>query len=145
MFSLLTDSHMSSLLPLMASPNTILQNKYEKQLEQSKSCTDVKCLQCTAVPTFRSTSVSSLFLTFYLLVFHKKYCILVLLILCVCLVYRLHKKCQISLFVFSSAGSFRYSCDICGKKYKYYSCFQEHRDLHAVDGNQEFLHYNTFF
>uniref|UniRef100_A0A8C6PJN0 Zinc finger protein 618 n=1 Tax=Nothobranchius furzeri TaxID=105023 RepID=A0A8C6PJN0_NOTFU len=29
-------------------------------------------------------------------------------------------------------GSFRYSCDICGKKYKYYSCFQEHRDLHAV-------------
>ncbi|XP_054600367.2 zinc finger protein 618 isoform X7 [Nothobranchius furzeri] len=30
-------------------------------------------------------------------------------------------------------GSFRYSCDICGKKYKYYSCFQEHRDLHAVD------------
>ncbi|CAG02034.1 unnamed protein product, partial [Tetraodon nigroviridis] len=28
---------------------------------------------------------------------------------------------------------FRYSCDICGKKYKYYSCFQEHRDLHAVD------------
>uniref|UniRef100_A0A3Q3VPS8 C2H2-type domain-containing protein n=1 Tax=Mola mola TaxID=94237 RepID=A0A3Q3VPS8_MOLML len=36
-------------------------------------------------------------------------------------------------------GSFRYSCDICGKKYKYYSCFQEHRDLHAVDGNWEFL------
>lgn len=34
-----------------------------------------------------------------------------------------------------AAGSFRYSCDICGKKYKYYSCFQEHRDLHAVDGN----------
>lgn len=32
-------------------------------------------------------------------------------------------------------GGFRYSCDICGKKYKYYSCFQEHRDLHAVDGN----------
>ncbi|XP_036070349.1 zinc finger protein 618 [Oryzias melastigma] len=30
-------------------------------------------------------------------------------------------------------SSFRYSCDICGKKYKYYSCFQEHRDLHAVD------------
>lgn len=37
----------------------------------------------------------------------------------------------------SPAGSFRYSCDICGKKYKYYSCFQEHRDLHAVDGNVE--------
>ncbi|KAM9793737.1 zinc finger protein 618 isoform 1-T2 [Syngnathus typhle] len=32
-------------------------------------------------------------------------------------------------------SGFRYSCDICGKKYKYYSCFQEHRDLHAVDGN----------
>ncbi|KAL4594124.1 zinc finger protein 618-like isoform X1, partial [Arapaima gigas] len=31
------------------------------------------------------------------------------------------------------ADSFRYTCDICGKKYKYYSCFQEHRDLHAVD------------
>lgn len=30
--------------------------------------------------------------------------------------------------------NFRYMCDICGKKYKYYSCFQEHRDLHAVDG-----------
>lgn len=30
--------------------------------------------------------------------------------------------------------NFRYTCDICGKKYKYYSCFQEHRDLHAVDG-----------
>ncbi|KAJ7410557.1 hypothetical protein BTVI_53126 [Pitangus sulphuratus] len=29
--------------------------------------------------------------------------------------------------------NFRYTCDICGKKYKYYSCFQEHRDLHAVD------------
>ncbi|XP_078405924.1 zinc finger protein 618 isoform X2 [Cetorhinus maximus] len=29
--------------------------------------------------------------------------------------------------------NFRYMCDICGKKYKYYSCFQEHRDLHAVD------------
>lgn len=35
-----------------------------------------------------------------------------------------------------AADSFRYSCDICGKKYKYYSCFQEHRDLHAVDGNE---------
>ncbi|KAM8744171.1 zinc finger protein 618 isoform 3-T3 [Acanthopagrus schlegelii] len=34
-------------------------------------------------------------------------------------------------------GSFRYSCDICGKKYKYYSCFQEHRDLHAVDDPYE--------
>ncbi|XP_042364742.1 zinc finger protein 618 isoform X10 [Plectropomus leopardus] len=33
--------------------------------------------------------------------------------------------------------SFRYSCDICGKKYKYYSCFQEHRDLHAVDDPYE--------
>lgn len=46
------------------------------------------------------------------------------------------------------AGSFRYSCDICGKKYKYYSCFQEHRDLHAVDGTQQFLHnlnYNLVF
>ncbi|XP_032904680.1 zinc finger protein 618-like isoform X2 [Amblyraja radiata] len=31
------------------------------------------------------------------------------------------------------AKNFRYMCDICGKKYKYYSCFQEHRDLHAVD------------
>ncbi|OXB66506.1 hypothetical protein ASZ78_011621 [Callipepla squamata] len=30
-------------------------------------------------------------------------------------------------------NNFRYTCDICGKKYKYYSCFQEHRDLHAVD------------
>ncbi|XP_069603906.1 zinc finger protein 618 isoform X4 [Ranitomeya imitator] len=29
--------------------------------------------------------------------------------------------------------NFRYTCDVCGKKYKYYSCFQEHRDLHAVD------------
>lgn len=38
-----------------------------------------------------------------------------------------------------TADSFRYSCDICGKKYKYYSCFQEHRDLHAVDGNLSFL------
>lgn len=50
----------------------------------------------------------------------------------------------------SSAGSFRYSCDICGKKYKYYSCFQEHRDLHAVDGNHvtmflEYLHDNSYF
>ncbi|CAL8279375.1 unnamed protein product [Merluccius merluccius] len=33
--------------------------------------------------------------------------------------------------------NFRYSCDICGKKYKYYSCFQEHRDLHAVDDPYE--------
>ncbi|KFQ08241.1 Zinc finger protein 618, partial [Haliaeetus albicilla] len=32
-----------------------------------------------------------------------------------------------------STDNFRYTCDICGKKYKYYSCFQEHRDLHAVD------------
>ncbi|XP_048876460.1 LOW QUALITY PROTEIN: zinc finger protein 618 [Brienomyrus brachyistius] len=31
------------------------------------------------------------------------------------------------------ADSFRNTCDICGKNYKYYSCFQEHRDLHAVD------------
>ncbi|XP_040337997.1 zinc finger protein 618 isoform X20 [Herpailurus yagouaroundi] len=31
------------------------------------------------------------------------------------------------------SDNFRYTCDICGKKYKYYSCFQEHRDLHAVD------------
>lgn len=50
----------------------------------------------------------------------------------------------------SSAGSFRYSCDICGKKYKYYSCFQEHRDLHAVDGNHvtkflEYLHDDSYF
>lgn len=37
------------------------------------------------------------------------------------------------------AGSFRYSCDVCGKKYKYYSCFQEHRDLHAVDGKRGHL------
>ncbi|XP_051269157.1 zinc finger protein 618 isoform X7 [Dicentrarchus labrax] len=37
----------------------------------------------------------------------------------------------------SSTRSFRYSCDICGKKYKYYSCFQEHRDLHAVDDPYE--------
>lgn len=38
-------------------------------------------------------------------------------------------------YVFSSpTDNFRYTCDICGKKYKYYSCFQEHRDLHAVDG-----------
>ncbi|KAL0965493.1 hypothetical protein UPYG_G00281990 [Umbra pygmaea] len=36
-----------------------------------------------------------------------------------------------------NADSFRYSCDICGKKYKYYSCFQEHRDLHAVDDPYE--------
>lgn len=34
--------------------------------------------------------------------------------------------------------NFRYTCDICGKKYKYYSCFQEHRDLHAVDGEYYF-------
>lgn len=34
----------------------------------------------------------------------------------------------------SPTDNFRYTCDICGKKYKYYSCFQEHRDLHAVDG-----------
>lgn len=34
--------------------------------------------------------------------------------------------------------NFRYTCDICGKKYKYYSCFQEHRDLHAVDGEYRF-------
>ncbi|XP_029467752.1 zinc finger protein 618 isoform X3 [Rhinatrema bivittatum] len=34
----------------------------------------------------------------------------------------------------SQGNNFRYTCDICGKKYKYYSCFQEHRDLHAVDG-----------
>lgn len=34
--------------------------------------------------------------------------------------------------------NFRYTCDICGKKYKYYSCFQEHRDLHAVDGESCF-------
>ncbi|KAF7241004.1 hypothetical protein EYD10_12483 [Varanus komodoensis] len=34
---------------------------------------------------------------------------------------------------FLLADNFRYTCDICGKKYKYYSCFQEHRDLHAVD------------
>ncbi|XP_072698573.1 zinc finger protein 618 isoform X14 [Canis lupus baileyi] len=33
----------------------------------------------------------------------------------------------------SQGNNFRYTCDICGKKYKYYSCFQEHRDLHAVD------------
>ncbi|XP_064027137.1 zinc finger protein 618 isoform X3 [Pogoniulus pusillus] len=33
----------------------------------------------------------------------------------------------------TEANNFRYTCDICGKKYKYYSCFQEHRDLHAVD------------
>ncbi|XP_037707012.1 zinc finger protein 618 isoform X9 [Choloepus didactylus] len=33
----------------------------------------------------------------------------------------------------SKTDNFRYTCDICGKKYKYYSCFQEHRDLHAVD------------
>lgn len=39
--------------------------------------------------------------------------------------------------LYRAADSFRYSCDICGKKYKYYSCFQEHRDLHAVDGNPE--------
>lgn len=37
-------------------------------------------------------------------------------------------------FFFLPADNFRYTCDICGKKYKYYSCFQEHRDLHAVDG-----------
>lgn len=41
----------------------------------------------------------------------------------------------LSILLSRAAGSFRYSCDICGKKYKYYSCFQEHRDLHAVDGN----------
>lgn len=41
---------------------------------------------------------------------------------------------QILLSGHSLTGGFRYSCDICGKKYKYYSCFQEHRDLHAVDG-----------
>lgn len=35
---------------------------------------------------------------------------------------------------FLPTDNFRYTCDICGKKYKYYSCFQEHRDLHAVDG-----------
>ncbi|XP_037707010.1 zinc finger protein 618 isoform X8 [Choloepus didactylus] len=35
----------------------------------------------------------------------------------------------------SKTDNFRYTCDICGKKYKYYSCFQEHRDLHAVDVN----------
>nr|XP_041575723.1 zinc finger protein 618 isoform X3 [Taeniopygia guttata] len=33
----------------------------------------------------------------------------------------------------TETNNFRYTCDICGKKYKYYSCFQEHRDLHAVD------------
>ncbi|XP_043914663.1 zinc finger protein 618-like isoform X4 [Protopterus annectens] len=33
----------------------------------------------------------------------------------------------------SQGNNFRYTCDICGKRYKYYSCFQEHRDLHAVD------------
>lgn len=37
----------------------------------------------------------------------------------------------------SLADNFRYTCDICGKKYKYYSCFQEHRDLHAVDGESD--------
>lgn len=47
------------------------------------------------------------------------------------------RNCALSLSCCSPAGSFRYSCDICGKKYKYYSCFQEHRDLHAVDGNPE--------
>ncbi|CDQ76207.1 unnamed protein product [Oncorhynchus mykiss] len=41
------------------------------------------------------------------------------------------------LYVWSTEMSFRYSCDICGKKYKYYSCFQEHRDLHAVDDPYE--------
>lgn len=50
----------------------------------------------------------------------------------------MYKQCS-ALSICLSVDSFRYSCDICGKKYKYYSCFQEHRDLHAVDGNQEFL------
>ncbi len=44
--------------------------------------------------------------------------------------------------LFSNLGSFRYTCDVCGKKYKYYSCFQEHRDLHAVDGEAA---YSPFF
>uniref|UniRef100_A0A4W5PVB3 C2H2-type domain-containing protein n=1 Tax=Hucho hucho TaxID=62062 RepID=A0A4W5PVB3_9TELE len=44
--------------------------------------------------------------------------------------------CDVIAFV-CAADSFRYSCDICGKKYKYYSCFQEHRDLHAVDDPYE--------
>ncbi|XP_028830303.1 zinc finger protein 618 isoform X3 [Denticeps clupeoides] len=38
-----------------------------------------------------------------------------------------------TLSIIHKADSFRYTCDICGKKYKYFSCFQEHRDLHAVD------------
>lgn len=41
---------------------------------------------------------------------------------------------KLSVFLFPPPDNFRYTCDICGKKYKYYSCFQEHRDLHAVDG-----------
>ncbi|XP_018595860.1 zinc finger protein 618-like isoform X1 [Scleropages formosus] len=44
---------------------------------------------------------------------------------------RADRQCRLSGCV--PADSFRYTCDICGKKYKYYSCFQEHRDLHAVD------------
>lgn len=44
--------------------------------------------------------------------------------------------------VFSDA--FRYTCDICGKKYKYYSCFQEHRELHAVDGELIFISFLLF-
>lgn len=43
------------------------------------------------------------------------------------------KVSKVACFLLST-DNFRYTCDICGKKYKYYSCFQEHRDLHAVDG-----------
>lgn len=51
----------------------------------------------------------------------------------------LSARLEHSLCLLLISGSFRYSCDICGKKYKYYSCFQEHRDLHAVDGNYIYL------
>ncbi|CAH2224118.1 zinc finger 618 [Pelobates cultripes] len=44
-----------------------------------------------------------------------------------------HSSQRASIHIFILTDNFRYTCDICGKKYKYYSCFQEHRDLHAVD------------
>nr|XP_028690781.1 zinc finger protein 618 isoform X16 [Macaca mulatta] len=48
-----------------------------------------------------------------------------------CLRAALPKACSVASSFWED--NFRYTCDICGKKYKYYSCFQEHRDLHAVD------------